>query len=353
MLSPEIQDLIRDEQAASIAQKQLTPALLKLLYEQRWFNLWVPRAYGGLSSPLPEGCRLLEELAYEDGGLGWTVTLCAGANMFAGFIEPALAEAIFSQEKVCWGGSGKPSGRAEKIGDSYRLHGVWKYATGAPQLTHFTLNAWLYEDGKVLLDESGEPLYRSFFVRREDVLIHYDWDTFGLECTASHSFSVDGIRVPATQAFDLQPEKRKHEDRLFAYPFMSFAECTLAVNYMGMFRRFLDLFEKQLLLKSADDQWAAAQGKVLFQKVDSMRSVFEEKRVRLYELMDTSWTKAGGQELLLADIAALSRELARDVRMGTSELFPYTGIAGAQREQELNIVFRNIFTASQHALLNV
>lgn len=352
-ISQAVQHLIKDQQADTIRQKQLTPVLLDMLYQQNWFNLWVPKDYGGLNCALAEGCRLLEELAYADGGLGWTVTLCAGANMFAGFVEPAVAEVIFKQPKVCWGGSGMPAGRADKVGDDYVLSGFWKYATGAPHLTHFTVNAWIYDGKKPLCDENAEPIYRSFFVPRDEVLIHYDWDTFGLECTASHSFSLEGVLVPAEHAFDLRPDCRKHADPLFRYPFMSFAECTLAVNYVGMFRCFLDLFERQLLLKSADVDWAAGQGKVLFKKVDAYRTALEQKRDSLYALMEKTWVALEDGAAELAEIAVLSRELAADVRRGTTDLFPYTGIAGAQRDQPLNIVFRHIFTASQHALLNI
>ncbi|NGM65262.1 acyl-CoA dehydrogenase [Sphingobacterium sp. SGR-19] len=353
MLHTDIRYTIRDNVLASIERKTLTPELLALIYQQNWFNLWVPDMYGGLNAELEVGCQLLEELAYIDGGFGWTVTLCAGANMFAGFIDPALAEIVFKKNKVCWGGSGKPSGRADKKGDSFIISGAWKYATGAPHLTHFTLNAWVYEEGEPVSDVDGNPIYHSFFVDREDVLIHYDWDTFGLECTASHSFSIDKLNVPKERAFDLRPERRTSDEPVFYYPFMTFAECTLAVNYIGMFRRFLDLFEKQLIVKSSSPEWAAEKGKTLFKKIDGVRGAFEEKRARLYELIDATWNKIAPKDEYLAEIATLSRELVRTIRTETVELFPYTGIAGAQRDNELNIVFRHIFTASQHALLNI
>ncbi|MBD1425899.1 acyl-CoA dehydrogenase family protein [Sphingobacterium arenae] len=353
MLNTESRYLIKDSIRESIQRKALTPELLELIYQQNWFNLWVPKVYGGRNAKLIEGCRLLEELAYADGGFGWTVTLCAGANMFAGFIDSTLAETIFKQNKVCWGGSGKPSGRADKTGNSFIISGAWKYATGAPHLTHFTLNAWIYEDGKPVIDATGYPVYRSFFIDREDVLIHYDWDTFGLECTASHSFSISELKVSEERAFDLHPDKRVSEEPVFYYPFMTFAECTLAVNYIGMFRRFLDLFEKQLLIKASDPEWAVEKGKILFKKVDTVRHAFEEKRDRLYQLMEETWNKRAPEKEFLEEITTISRELADDVRIGTVNLFPYTGIAGAQRENELNIVFRHIFTASQHALLNI
>ncbi len=352
MLHKETVDLIQEEIALSIEHKKLSDTMLKLLYDKKWFNLWVPQAYGGLEMPLADGCALLEELAYVDGGVGWTVTLCAGANMFAGFLDPTLAANIFGKREVCWGGSGKPSGRADKLADGYLLSGYWKYATGAPHLTHFTLNAWVYESGKQVCDAQGNPVYHSFFVDRDDVLIHYDWNTFGLACTASHSFSVEKVFLPENRAFDLVPEQRQHEAPLYYYPFMTFAECTLAVNYWGMFRRFLDVLERQLFVKSIDPSWDRVAGKKRFTQVDQSRSALTEQAKRLYQLMEATWGDPQPDDALLQEIATLSREMVGRIKQDAAVLFSFAGITGAQQDNELNIIFRHLFTAAQHSLLN-
>ena len=72
----------------------------------------------------------------------------------------------------------------------------------------------------------------------------------------------------------------------------------------------------------------------------------------------TLWDKCltGGltaDDPVIGKIAVQSREIVKDIREQTVTLFPLVGIAGAQRDNELNIVFRNIFTATQHSLLNV
>src|SRR5690606_17986842 len=164
---------------------------LALIYANNWFNIWVPKSLSGGEYNLVDGLILLEELAYWDAGFAWTVTLCSGANMFAGFIEPNTAISLFANPKICLGGSGASSGKAKQEGDNYIITGYWKYATGSPHLTHFTLNAEVISENNEVILENGEPLILSFLVPRDQVLVHYDWDSFGLECTASHSFSVD------------------------------------------------------------------------------------------------------------------------------------------------------------------
>lgn len=357
MLTSEQIQIIKELQAVGIKNKTLSGEQLALAYQNNWFNLWVPKSLNGLEMSFPEGLDLLEELAYWDGGLAWTVTLCAGANMFAGFIQPEFAQKLWSDPKICLGGSGRVGGKAIDAGDHYVVSGFWSYATGAPHLTHFTFNAEIIENGEVLKDESGQAKYYSFLVPKDDVLIHYDWDTIGLECTASHSFSFQDLKVPKENAFVLDPKYKQSDSALFNIPFMPFAELTLLVNYVGMFKRFLDLCEKYYFEKSKDVNWAEKHSKVRFIQLDQLRSKFEEKvgRVKAYGVELWAYAVAGEEveENLYKQIGDLSREIAKDVRMDCSEILPLLGIRAAQRENELNIVFRNIFTASQHSLLNV
>lgn len=357
MLTSEQIQIIKELQTEGIKNKALTKEQLDLVYQNNWFNLWVPKTLNGLEMSFPEGLNLLEELAYWDGGLAWTVTLCAGANMFAGFIQPEFAKSLWSDPKICLGGSGRVGGKAIDAGDHYVVSGFWSYATGAPHLTHFTFNAEIIKDGEVLKNESGESLYYSFLVPKDDVLIHYDWDTIGLECTASHSFSFQDLKVPQENAFVLDPKFKQSDSALFNIPFMPFAELTLLVNYVGMFKRFLDLCEKYYFEKSQDTYWADKHSKTRFKQLDQLRTKFEGKVGQVKAYAAELWENAlEGNEVeadLYLKIGELSREFAKDVRMDCAEILPLLGIRAAQKENELNIVFRNIFTASQHSLLNV
>lgn len=346
-------DRIVSLRSEGIAGKQLSPSQLALVYQENWFNLWVPKDLGGLAAPFSTGLKFLRELAYWDGGLGWTVTLCAGANMFAGFLSPATARDIWKEPKVCLGGSGQVNGRARVVENGFEISGTWKYATGAPHLTHFTLNAWV-DDGS---DSLGNERYFSFLVPREQVRIHSDWDTFGLECTASHSFSLDKVFVPVAYRFELTREGVKADDSLYAISFINFAELTLFVNYLGMYQRFLDIIMTQLSEKvgrsESDDLRVQEQ-------IDRLTGYSAENQVELdWGIAVADRLEQFGQDLegqyreeLEAEVAQRTRVCIALMRSRVAEIMPWGGIKAAQYEEELNQVFRNIFTATQHALLN-
>ena len=350
--------LIRDTQKKGINAKQLVEEQLELIYAKNWFNIWVSKEYKGLELNLIDGFNLIKKLAYWDGALAWTITLCSGANMFSGFIEPRLAKEVFKNPKVCFGGSGRVNGKAVWYEDKFHLTGIWQYATGAPHLTHFTLNAFVYDGDIQRMDKEGTPVIYSFFVPREDVLIHYDWDTFGLECTASHSFSLQNVPVDSRHAFELKPSANKIESVLYKIPFMTFAELTLLPNYLGMYQRFLDLVERYFFDKSKNITWAEKFAKTQFRQIDLFKQQAEAFSTKANELIDSLLTdvKQNPENLnpqLLVEIAKESRRMVKELRNAVITLFPLVGIAGAQRENELNIVFRNIFTATQHNLLNI
>ena len=320
----------------------LTPGQLSVIYEQKWFKLFVPSSLGGLALSLPEGVRLEEELARVDGSLGWTVTLCAGANLFVGYMDRSVAGPVFADSRVCLGGSGQATGKAVAGGDGYRVSGRWRYATGAPHLTHFTANCVIEKDGATLLDADGEPVIRSFFFPKSDVQIVEDWNTFGLKATASHSFVVDDVWAAPSQTFLIKPEAVTWDHPIYRYPFQQFAEVTLAANTLGMARHFLACA-------------AAVNGTVLQKQAEAAIHRLVKASGSFYGVLDASWDellRTGKLSAAAAEhVSKWSRTLVRLSREQVIDIYPHLGMTGADLSSEVNRVWRDIFTASQHGLL--
>src|SRR5699024_9315423 len=117
-------------------------------------------------------------------------------------MKKEMTENIFlSSKNPILGGSGGVFGTAEKTGDNFLLNGTWKYATGAPYLSHFTLNAKITENGIPLKDEDGNDRILSFVLSKKDVEIIPDWKMMGLQATATHSFLVENVLVSSENTF--------------------------------------------------------------------------------------------------------------------------------------------------------
>ncbi|MFC6100994.1 acyl-CoA dehydrogenase family protein [Olivibacter domesticus] len=346
---------LRGQTFLSEKMERLTDEQLAVIYEQKWFKLFVPNEFGGLNLSLPQGLMLEESLAKIDGSLGWTITLCSGATMFVGYLNQDIAKDLFYDTKVCFGGSGRASGKAEIIQDGYLISGKWQYATGALHNTVFTANCELVEDNKTLLNHDGTPIIKSFMFLRQEVELIQDWKAMGLKATSSDTFSVKNLKVKKDRAFEINTQYTTLNNVIYRYPFKQFAETTLAVNTLGMTLRFLELCgeiltNKQRTVNNRDQTFIKTHKELL---LDAKSELFEQRK-SFYAAVNKSWLQLAEtnfiEEDLLEIISTTSRILVKTALKWVSQLYPYCGMSAAKPSEEINRVWRNIFTASQHSI---
>ncbi|MGN7988354.1 acyl-CoA dehydrogenase family protein [Pedobacter sp. 22226] len=349
------QEKVKTYAALSEEMGKLHPEILELAYQENWFKLFVPGVYGGPGKKLPEILRLEEELAEADGSLGWTVTLCAGAGWFAGFLNPELATEIFADREVCFAGSGAIGGVAVKTKTGYLLKGKWNYASGALHATIFTANCTLKdENGEDILDENGTPEIRSFILTKEEVNILPGWSYFGLIATGSHAFEVKNLNVPENRTFQIN-QHIEVADAGFDYPFLQLAETTLTVNSLGMTNHFIKLVEDAFYVRTGLKRYTDEQVLFFTNELSSCKEEIQNLRAKFYSIFDASWNQLINnnkiEENTLTEVSSISRKLAHACWRTAARLFPYCGLEAAKKESEINRVWRDLHTASQHALL--
>ena len=312
--------------------KAFNPEALEWIASQNLWNIWVPKEYGGLEMGFTEGLKTLQSLACTDGSLGWTVTLCSGANYFIGNLQPETAKEIFAQPAIL-GGSGGLFGTAEKVGNQYKLNGIWRYATGAPYLTHFTLNAKITENGQEQTNEDGSPVFLSFVIPSSAVAIIEDWDTMGLRASATHSFEVQDVLID--ERFSFVYNRFYLEQPIFKIHFSVFADLTLWVNYIGMAEHFLE--EAQAVDKV---QWR------------DLKETIEEANTRVYEfarqIEEITGQEEPVSESLLNEVHQAAAGSVKELSKAIIALYPHLGVNASREDHVLNQIFRDYFTATQH-----
>lgn len=353
-LPNEILFTVRQYAADAEEQCQLHDKQLKMIYKQRWFKMFVPKNYGGLAYTLPEVLKTEEALAWADGSTGWVVTLCSGAGWFVGFLNPDLSKKIFSNNDVCIAGSGAPTGTAEIRKDGYIINGSWKYATGALHASMFTANCVITNEGIPLLNHDGGPQIRSFIFENNEVQLRKNWNSMGLIATASHGFTINNKFVPLHRAFEINNTHFALDASVYQYPFMQLAETTLVVNISGMAQRFLDLcmplFKERMARKPAPK-------KDLMNLLEVSSKSLQRCRDEFYEAVEKSWSSCErGEpipEIECAEVRNTSYQLYLTSMHIVNELYPNAGLAAADMSTEINRVWRNIHTASQHTLFTL
>jgi hypothetical protein len=347
---------IREYAAAAEKAGKLLPEQLALVYQQQWFKMLVPKAYGGMELSLPDEVRLIEALSWADGSMGWAVTLCSGAGWFGGFLDAPLSCEIFADNEVCLAGSGAPGGTALLTDSGYLINGHWKYASGALHATHFTANCIIHDHNGLVLDADGKPEIRPFIFDKRDVKVLPAWNYTGMVATGSHSFEVTNLQVGKYRCFKIDPDFAIVPKPLYQYPFLQLAEATLAVNISGMAINFIDLCEFVFAEKISRKDLSAAKQNELQTALNDSVVLMNLVRGEFYKAVDTSWLDYAGDDKIHAEpnllkVSAESRALGKAAIKIVDTLYPYCGLIAASTSSDINRVWRDIHTASQHALL--
>ena len=346
-----------DSTQAAAAEKlgQLSEEWLDAIYLEKWFKLFVPKDHDGLGLHLVEALHIEEKLAQLDGSLGWTVTLCAGAGWFVGFMEEELAKEVFADPKVCLAGSGFVGGKANLVGENYLISGSWTYASGALHATHLTANCEILKDGIPLLDEKGNPIVKAFILKKDEVEILEGWNYMGMIATGSHAFRVEDLEISAARAFEILPEKVKLEDPVFRYSFLQFAEATLAVNILGLTRHLIDLIADSFWKRHEYRKYDKRHLKHFQKLLDKQMKKLEKLRKQFYQMVEESCSELESKgkisKSMLKKVSRISRRLTQVCRESNGKLYPFAGLEAAKTHTELNRVWRDFNTVSQHALL--
>ena len=349
-----IADIIRDGAPEAERLTDLHPRQLKVIYQERWFKMFVAKKYGGLGWPLPRVLKLEEALSWADASTAWVVTLCGGAGWFTGFLHDTIAEEVAREEKMCFAGSGAPTGVANLTESGYNINGYWKYASGSLHATVFTANCMLYENGRPQYNIDDTPVIRAFLFLRDEVKLHGHWNSIGMIATGSYSFEVRDLTLPPERCFTIEAEYAILKDAVYRYPFLQLAETTLGVNMSGMAMRFLDLCDSIFSDKGGAAPSPAPRGTDRNEMLAVGKREMEKHRHEFYFAAEKSWdiVVTGGTipSDVLQKVSDASFAIAHKSRQIVDALYPYCGMVAANSESEINRVWRNIHTASQHAL---
>lgn len=164
--------------------------------------------------------------------------------------------------------------------------------------------------------------------------------------TASNSFEVKQLRIPKNRSFTIDSNAAMMDAPIYRYPFQQFAEATLAVNSSGMAMRFIDVCSAP----EANKAYRLTEVQLM-----DARKQLQTARQHFYTSVIQSWQEHVQQPSIncnvIKAVTIASHALAATARKLVDELYPYCGLTAANPSTEINRVWRNLHTASQHALL--
>ncbi|KKO54824.1 acyl-CoA dehydrogenase [Paenibacillus sp. DMB20] len=341
-------DMLREQSLRMDQEGTPTPEVLRFIYDERLFHLFVPDGLEGRMSTLPDAVRIFEECSRIDGNLGWLVTIGAGGGFFVPFMPEDISREVYARREAVIAGSGTPSGIARRVPGGYRVSGSWKYCSGSSHATVFTANAVIdHPDAATDKGHPGEPAIRSFILQPHQVRIDHDWKAFGLKATASHRIAVEEAFVPEEMTFSIAEMRAYHGEVIYRYPFLPFAQASFAAVALGISRHFMEAADELIKQRGSHEP--------LVHRWNEQMKVLEQARSAFHETIEESWSE-------LLDHGALTpivEEKVSSVCISTAglslkcgqTLFPLLGLAAAMENTAVNRCWRDLQTACQHALL--
>ncbi|SOC43712.1 acyl-CoA dehydrogenase family protein [Salinicoccus kekensis] len=349
MIDENMIEMIRKEAPRMEREGRLTGEVLEYIYDQGLFKLFIPAELGGNMQPLPEALKIFEEAARADGSFGWLVQIGSGAGFFAVTMDPDEMRTHFAARDFYIAGSDRPSGTAGKTNDGYVVSGTWPFSSGAEHASLFTATCRIKSGG----EEDGKAY--AFAFTPDQVTIERDWDAFGMRATGSHTIHVEEAFVPASRRFDVTRPHFHFDDPVYHYPFKAFAAANIASTAIGVARHFFEAAREHI--ESKKDDWNKADSRRHDHAVEILEkneAAFLEARKDFYHSVEKSWESHVSRtvnEMDMTDISMQSKITAGAAIEGVQNLYRHLGMDIVMRSHPLNRIYRDLLTASQHALL--
>jgi alkylation response protein AidB-like acyl-CoA dehydrogenase len=324
------------------------------LQEAGLIRLMAPRAHGGAELPIRHQILSCAETAKACPAASWLQMVCGAHTYIAGrYPETCQAEVFATGPDVLIPGTLAPQGAARQVEGGWRVSGRWQFGSGCDHGPWFLIGAATPE---------GPPGGVHVIVPAAEVTIDDTWYTLGLRGTGSKDLVLEDVFVPDHRAM-LTPglfvgQTAEDAGALYHLPVAPGLASMLAGSVLGMaergYRRFVDYaaVRKEVIGTANKAEKAGTQMRVAQSGIE-----LQAARLLLEGICDRFDAVMAADEppMPLAERVQVRWEAAYVVelcRRATERLFAAAGAHGIYDTSPLQRVFRDINTASHHAIVD-
>lgn len=312
-------------------------------------RLTLTRENDGLEVPLTTALEVYERLAGADASVGWIVWNNVLPCLFSRFLPPDTRAAVFADSNWLHASSTRPSGKAVREANGYRLSGRWSLVSGCE------LAEWMPLSGFVAPEGGGEPQMRFFFMRRSELEILDTWHVGGLRGTGSHDVVVDDFLVPQARSISPAEDPGTASGPYGCIPIIATLSLGMAAQFLGIARSALNTAISQATTRitatPAPDMRDRAE---VQQAVARHSAALEAARAQLFTQAGAHWQRALSEmpaDLAgLASVYAASNHAIQTAIAMVDELYSLCGTAAIYRESPLERISRDLRVMRQHVL---
>jgi len=200
-----LRPLVEAEAQATDDELTMTKPVIEALTDSGLFHIMVPKALGGSEADSDTIIDVFEELAHQDGSIGWSHMANASATSYCAFLAPEVAaQRVGHQPGSVFAGQFAPRGTIKRDGDGFRVSGEYGFGSGSGHASFIGGGGFVTgDDGAPEILPSGMPAYLCYFVPKDQVEMKDGWDVMGLRGTGSFDYSVPEQHVDRGATFYL------------------------------------------------------------------------------------------------------------------------------------------------------
>ncbi len=302
-------------------KNEISDEVLDFIFKEKLFKSFLPKELNGLSYSIHETLELIKECSYVNGSLGWLIQIGNGGNYFASNFIKEQSIKLFSPEKAVIAGSGAINGTVEKAENGWIVNGKWSYCSGAAYATLFTF----------CIEIAGESW--AVIAPKEQVIIHNDWNTFGMKATSTNTIEIKNQLIKKEQLFKVDRQLSFNDYPIFSLPFLIYAQAFFIHNLYGMLERMANESYDEIV----KNETLTLLDKLQSEHLEIITSVEEKSELNQNE-EEAYMIKYKKQAQLIQDQSL--------------KLFSKSGIHGVYESNITGTFFRDILTVCQHKLLS-
>lgn len=350
-----LRPVVEAEADAVDNQISMTQPVIEALAKSGLNHILLPKELGGLEADIDTALDVFEEVAHQDGAVGWVFMANATATAFASMFDPAVARPMLDgrpEAVLC--GQFVSRGKARRVEGGFEVTGRFQFGSGITRATWVGGGALIRDaDGNLELNEAGVPAVVAFVVPAESVEITGNWDVMGLRGTGSYDYTIPEQFVEEGRTFWLFDCQPRCGGAMYQLGSVAFSGIGHAAWALGVARRALDEIQAIAMAGRARIGGTAMRDEQVFQRAFAENTLaLRAARLLVHDTIGEIVRRLEGGEPMSMQI---QHELVSAVTYQTRVCmdiveFAYmaSGSAGLRNPSILQRCFRDMCVGAQH-----
>lgn len=349
--------LIEAQADAHEPASEISAAVIDALENAELFALTAPHVLGGAEAHPLTVLEVLRALSYFDGSTGWycqaAVTGVAVAGAFLG--NRAVAEIFGPGARATCAGQAAPSGKAERVGNGYRISGSFSFGSGLPNASWIVGGYVLHKNGSPELGSNGQPVMLIALAPRAKVEMLGNWNVLGLRGTGSYDFRVPEQIIHQDFAFDAASPQQLRGGTLYGMGFLAIPLLCHASFGLGCTARVLDEWTSHARMKKRMQGGTLAESETFQRNLGVAQARF--RAAEAYVRRSFAQLFEGAEQGRITDDMKLDAKLCTSniILLGAQiaqQAFTASATTGLRNGNRIQRGFRDLQAANAHFLTN-